>query len=363
MQIRIATFTVQKRVALTISRGTTAQTTNVWIEIEHDGICGWGEASPFSIGEQPQTTEAIARALQKIAPLLKMVSPLERQRIERLLLDARIPSAAKAALDMALYDWAGKQANLPLWELLGLDRDRIPPTSVTIGISSPAAAQQRVKHWLGQAEPVPFTGVRSLKVKLGSPDGIAADQAMLSAVQTAAPHISSISVDANGGWTLDQALHMADWLAERGIVSIEQPLAKGQEGDLPDLYARSPLPIFADESCFTSYDILPLSDRVHGINIKLMKCGGITEALRMIYTARSCGLKIMFGCYSDSILANTALAHLAPLADHIDLDSHLNLANDPFVGADFQNGCIVPSKLIGLGVYKQAKAKPAESQP
>jgi L-Ala-D/L-Glu epimerase len=356
MQIRIATFTVQKRFALTISRGTTAQTTNLWLEIEQDGISGWGEASPFSIGEQPQTPEAIARSLQKIAPLLKAVSPLERQRIERLMLDARIPSAARAALDMALYDWAGKQANLPLWEWLGLDRDGIPPTSVTVGIATPEAAQQRVKDWLGQgAEPVPFTGVRSLKVKLGSPAGIAADQAMLQAVQVVAPHISQISVDANGGWNLEQALQMSHWLADRGVVSIEQPLAKGQEGDLPELYYQSPLPIFADESCFTSYDILPLCDRVHGINIKLMKCGGITEALRMIHTARSCGLKIMFGCYSDSSLANTALAHLAPLADHIDLDSHLNLANDPFVGADFQNGRLVPSKLIGLGVYKRLK--------
>jgi L-Ala-D/L-Glu epimerase len=355
MQIRIATFTVQKRFALTISRGTTAQTTNVWVEIEQDGICGWGEASPFSIGEQPQTTEAIARALQKIAPLFKAVSPLERQRIERLMLDARLPSAARAALDMALYDWAGKQSNLPLWEWLGLDRDRIPVTSVTVGISSPEAAQQRVKDWLGQGEPVPFQGVRSLKVKLGNPAGIEADQAMLKAVQATAPDIDKISVDANGGWTLEQAIHMSHWLADRGITSIEQPLAKGQEGDLPELYHQSPLPIFADESCFISYDILPLCDRVHGINIKLMKCGGITEALRMIHTARSCGLKIMFGCYSDSSLANTALAHLAPLADHIDLDSHLNLANDPFVGADFQNGRLIPSKLIGLGVYKRLK--------
>lgn len=355
MQLRIAKFTVHKRFALTISRGTTAQTTNIWLEVEHEGIRGWGEASPFSIGEAAQTTDEIARSLQKIVPLLKALSPLERQRIDRLMLDARLPSAARAALDIALQDWLGKQANLPLWELWGLDRDRIPPTSVTIGISTPEAAQQRVKDWLGQGEtPVPFEGVQALKVKLGSPAGLEADRAMLLAVQATAPHIAQISIDANGGWTLPQALEMADWLADQGVTYIEQPLAKGQEGDLPELYQRSPLPIFVDESCFSSYDILPLADRVHGINIKLMKSGGLSEALRMIHTAKACGLKVMFGCYSDSSLLNTALAHLSPLADHIDLDSHLNLIDDPFVGASLQQGRLVPNQLPGLGVRLQS---------
>jgi L-alanine-DL-glutamate epimerase-like enolase superfamily enzyme len=167
MQLRVQLFTVHKRFALTISRGTTAQTTNVWVVIEHDGIEGWGEASPFSIGEQPQTTEMIARSLQKIAPLLKALSPLERQRIERLMLEARLPSGARAALDIALHDWAGKQANLPLWQLWGLERDRIVPTSITIGINPPDLAQQRVKDWLGQ---VPT--LQALKLKLGSPNWV-----------------------------------------------------------------------------------------------------------------------------------------------------------------------------------------------
>jgi len=359
MQLRIASFTVHKRFALTISRGTTAQTTNIWVEVEHDGIRGWGEASPFSIGETPQTTDAIARSLQKIAPLLKALSPLERQRIERLMNEARLPTAARAALDIALYDWLGKQTNLPLWELWGLDRDRIPPTSVTIGINTPEAAQQRVKDWLGQGETkVPFHGIQALKIKLGSPAGLDADRAMLLAVKAIAPHISQISIDANGGWTLPQALDMSDWLAEQGITYIEQPLAKGQEGDLPELYQRSPLPIFVDESCFSSYDILPLADRVHGVNIKLMKAGGLSEAIRMINTAKACGLKVMFGCYSDSSLLNTALAQLSPLADHIDLDSHLNLLDDPFEGAFFQNGRVIPNQRPGLGVRLSSQTKP-----
>lgn len=353
MQVRIQTFTVHKRFPLTISRGTTAQTTNLLLEVEHNGICGYGEASPFSIGSQPQTTETIARALQAIAPLLKALSPLERQRIDRVLSDIRMPSGAKAALDIALHDWLGKQADLPLWQLWGLDRDRIVPTSVTIGINPPDLAQQRVLEWLGKGTvAMPLQGIQALKLKLGNPAGIEADQAMVLAVKEVAPHIPQISVDANGGWTLAAALRMADWLAEQGITYIEQPFAQGQEGDLPELYQRSPLPIFVDESCFTSYDILPLSDRVHGINIKLMKSGGLSEAIRMIHTARACGLKVMFGCYSDSSLLNTALAHLSPLADYLDLDSHLNLIDDPFVGADFEQGCLIPTKQPGLGVRR-----------
>jgi L-alanine-DL-glutamate epimerase-like enolase superfamily enzyme len=359
MQIRIQTFTVHKRFALTISRGTTAETTNVWVEVEQDGIRGWGEASPFSIGDKPQTTATIARALQAIAPLLKSFSPLEGQRIERMLLDARIPSAARAALDVALHDWIGKQANLPLWQLWGLDRDRIVPTSVTIGINSPAAAQQRVLDWLGRGTvAMPLQSIQALKLKLGSPAGAEADKAMVLAVKEVAPHIDKLSVDANGGWSLETALGMCDWLAEQGITYVEQPLAKGQEGDLPELYHRSPLPLFVDESCFTSFDILPLVDRVHGINIKLMKSGGLSEALRMIHTARACGLKIMFGCYSDSSLLNSALAQLAPLADHLDLDSHLNLLDDPFVGARFENGRVSPNNRPGLGVQRRSTTQP-----
>ena len=354
MQIQIQTFTVHKRFALTISRGTTAESTNIWLRIEHNGIEGWGEAAPFSIGEVSQTTEAIARSLLKIVPLLKSVSPLERQRIDRIMATAQLPSGAKAALDIALHDWLGRYANLPLWQLWGLERDRIAPTTVTIGISPPDIAQQRVLDWLGRGTvAMPLQGIQALKLKLGSPAGIEADQAMVQAVQQVAPQIEHISVDANGGWNLEQAVLMSHWLADRGIVSIEQPLAKGQEGDLLPLYQQSPLPIFVDESCFSSHDILTLSDRVHGINIKLMKSGGLSEALRMIYTARACGLKVMFGCYSDSTLLNTALAHLSPLADYLDLDSHLNLLDDPFVGATFENGRVLPNEQPGLGVARR----------
>jgi L-Ala-D/L-Glu epimerase len=343
MQIQLETFTVHKRVPLTISRGTTASSENIWLRICQDGIEGWGEASPFSVGIA-QPTAAILAELQALVPHLEPHSPLDRQQIERVLQQHSRLSAAQTAIDLALYDWLGKRAGLPLWQLWGLDCSQIVPTSVTIGIGTPTAAQQRLESWMQQVE------VKAVKVKLGSPDGIEADQAMLKAVQAVAPAGAKFSIDANGGWNLEDALTMSHWLAEQGVTYIEQPLAHGQEDQLPPLYQRSPLPIFVDESCFNSHDIPKLADRVHGINIKLMKSGGLSEALRMVHTAKACGLQIMLGCYSDSALANSAAAQLAPFADHLDLDSHLNLADDPFVGASCQAGCLKPTADPGLGV-------------
>jgi L-Ala-D/L-Glu epimerase len=346
MQIQVQSFTVHKRFPLTISRGTTAESTNIWVRLTHDGIEGWGEASPFSVGGQPQTAALILTELQKLTPVLESFTPFELQRLEQTLTEAKLPSAARTAIDLAIHDWLGQKVGLPLWQLWGLDRDRIVPTSVTIGISSPEAAQQRLRNWQKT------TVVRAIKVKLGSPDGIAADQAMLAAVQAEAPTGTKISIDANGGWTLADAILMSGWLADRGIAYIEQPLARGQEQDLLALYQRSPLPIFVDESCFTSQDIPQLADRVHGINIKLMKSGGLAEARRMVATAHAHGLQVMFGCYSDSTLSNTAAAQLAPLADHLDLDSHLNLLDDPFQGAILQDGYLIPNDLPGLGIKR-----------
>ena len=346
MQIQVDTFTVHKRFALTISRGTTSTSTNLWLRLRADGLEGWGEAAPFSIGDHHQTTEDLRAGLARLAPLLDKRSPLDLMALEQAMDQVALPSAARAALDMARHDWIGKRIGLPVWQLWGGDRHQIPPTSVTIGISSPEAAQQRLQHWLQSAP------VGAVKVKLGSAVGLDADQAMFLALQAIAPLGLKWSVDANGGWSLADALTMSRWLAERGVTYLEQPLDAGQEVDLPMLYERSPLPIFVDESCFTSADIPALADRVHGINIKLMKSGGLTEALRMVHTARACGLQIMLGCYSDSSLSNTAAAQLAPFATHLDLDSHLNLVDDPFVGATLTDGILSPNDQPGLGVER-----------
>ncbi|MFS0518558.1 dipeptide epimerase [Nostoc sp. UIC 10607] len=347
MQININLFTVNKRFPLTISRGTTAQTTNVWVRISQDGIEGWGEASPFGVGNHRQSTDAIKDALQQVVPLLQAFSPLQRQQIEQVLTQKQVPSAARAALDIAMHDWLGKRVGLPLWQIWGLDRNQIVPTSVTIGINSPEGARARARDWLQ------FTDVRLFKVKLGSPDGIEADKKMLLAVREEASE-PELFVDANGGWSLEDAIAMCNWLAELGIKYVEQPLPRGQEKSLAKLKEHSPLPIFVDESCFTSSDIPDLANYVDGINIKLMKSGGLTEAMRMVHTARAYGFQVMFGCYSDSSLANTAALQLAPLADYLDLDSHLNLIDDPFMGALLKEGRVLPNDLPGLGVQHSA---------
>jgi L-alanine-DL-glutamate epimerase-like enolase superfamily enzyme len=344
MQLAWATFTVNKRFPLTISRGTTAQTVNVWARIEADGIEGWGEASPFGIGDFRQSTEQILEHLARARPLLEPLHPLERARVEQTLREAGIGSAARAAIDIALWDWLGKRTGLALWQMLGLSREAVAPTSVTIGINPPEVAQQRTRDWLE------LTHARALKIKLGNPAGIEADQAMFEAIRQVAPQGVALRVDANGGWSLQDALTMCRWLAARGVEYVEQPLPRGAEDDLPHLHRESPLPIFVDESCFDSRDVVRLADRVHGVNIKLMKCGGLSEALRMVHTARALGLQVMYGCYSDSSLAITAASQIAPLADHLDLDSHLNLLDDPFIGAELHDGKVIPTRAPGLGV-------------
>lgn len=343
MQVSIIPFTVHKQVALTISRGTTADSANLWVRLEADGIDGWGEATSFSIGTKTQTTEKLLQELTDLIPALQSLHPLERQRIESLL--TPVSSAARAAVDVALHDWLGKRAGLPLWQLWGLDRQQISPTAVTVGINTPEKACERLHKWIQQ---VPT--VKSLKIKLGHPAGIQADQAMMTALLAHLPADTKVSVDANGGWDLAAAIAMSDWLAERGVAYIEQPLPVDLDHELGKLSARSPLPIFVDESCFDTQDIPRLAGQVQGINIKLMKAGGLSEVRRMIHTARACDLKVMFGCYSDSALSNTAMAHLTPLVDHVDLDSHLNLTDDPFQGATIQSGCLVPNDSPGLGL-------------
>ena len=344
MKLTVETFTVHKKFALQISRGTTSQTTNIWLRIEQEEIEGWGEASPFSVTkEQTKDTDSLLRQLKQLIPQLEAFHPLQRQEIHLKLQQLQINSAIRAAIDIALYDWLGKKAKLPLWQIWGLNCDRLVPISVTIGISTPEAAVTRLKDWQNTID------VKMLKLKLGSPQGIAADQAMVSVIKQQAPE-TRLTVDANGGWDFDDAIYMSQWLEKQGVEYIEQPLPVPLDHQLPALSQASPLPIFVDESCFTSADIPRLADSVAGVNLKIMKTGGITEAIRSIQIAQACGLKIMFGCYSDSSLANTAMSHLAPYADYLDLDSHLNLIDDPFAGVTIKAGRLLLNHQPGLGV-------------
>lgn len=351
MQVSVTSFAVHKRVPLTISRGTTAASTNLWVRIGADGFEGWGEATPFSVGMHTQSSAAIAHELATLVPALEALHPFQRQQLQPLL--ESVESAARAAVDTALHDWLGQRIGLPLWQLWGLARDHISPTAVTVGIAPPAAACDRLQRWRDLLPTLP-----SVKVKLGSPAGIQADQAMFTALLSQIPPETKISIDANGGWSLDDAILMSSWLAERRVTYLEQPLPTSLDHALSALSERSPLPIFADESCFNSQDIPRLAGSVQGVNIKLMKAGGLSEVLRMIHTARACRLQVMFGCYSDSTLANTAMAHLSSLADHLDLDSHLNLKNDPFRGATLQSGRLLPNDSPGLGLTHHDPSHP-----
>ncbi|VEP16972.1 Hydrophobic dipeptide epimerase [Hyella patelloides LEGE 07179] len=348
MELIVQTFTVRKKFALKISRGTTDRTTNLWVKIKEDDLEGWGEASPFSISKaESKDTAKLEQEIIQISPRLAKFHPLQRQEIAEILDNQQVPSSVKAAIDTALYDWLGKKVGLPLWQLWGLNRDRIVPISVTIGISSPENA---VKRGLAWQETIDF---QILKLKLGNPEGIEADKAMLEAIRSAFPQ-ARLTVDANGGWSFNDAVYMSHWLANLGVEYIEQPLAVAENDKLATLSKNSPLPIFVDESCFNSSDIPRLASSVAGVNLKIMKTGGLTEAKRTIEIAKAFGLQVMFGCYSDSSLANTAMSHLAPLADYLDLDSHLNLINDPFSGATISEGRLLPNNQAGLGVEYHA---------
>ncbi len=254
-----------------------------------------------------------------------------------------IDPPAMAALDMALWDLLAKQGNMPLYKLFGLPKTNVP-TSVTIGINPPEVTLERVPDILRR------TGAKCLKIKLGSPQGRDHDKEhFLAAAQASAPFHSRLRVDANGGWTPDEARMMNSWLAERGVEYVEQPLAEGQEADLPYVMKDRPLPIFVDESIRYSESVPKVADRVDGINLKLMKCGGPTEALRIVAAARAHGLQTMIGCMSETSIAIAAGAAIGACFDHIDLDSHLNLEPDPADGAPIIDGVVAPTNRPGHG--------------
>ena len=350
MKITLRRFSVTKRHALTISRGTSTGSENLLVEVEHDGIVGIGEMAPTSGGAVAETAASAQADLGCWKDLLADTAPWEMQKTENLVCGSG-GHAAHAALDIAIHDWLGKRAGVPIWRLFGLDLARIPPTSLTVGINSPELLREIVPEILAR------TGALALKVKLGSPAGIDADKESFAAAQEAATAPVRWRVDANGGWTPDAARTMIAWLAGRGVEFVEQPLARGREDDLPAVHKNSPLPIFADESIYLSSDIPPIAGSIDGVNLKLMKCGGLREALRIIHTARAHGLKVMMGCMSETSLAITAASHLSPLADALDLDSHLNLRDDPFTGASYRDGRVVPNDLPGLGVNLNSPTK------
>ncbi len=350
MRVLARRLPLTKRIPLTIHRGTSAATENVVVTVEHDGIRGEGEMAPNTV--TGDTAERTLDAIERWAPRLEALGPWERQRIARIgHEDPAAPggiggpggTAAACALESACWDWLGKRAGLPVWRLLGIDPSRMVESSVTVGINPPERAAEVARDWIAR------TGSRCLKVKLGSPDGIDHDRAQYLAVRAAAGTGARLRVDANGGWSAGDARTMIAFLAEHGCDYVEQPIAPGNEDVLPSL-RPSPIPIFLDESIHHAADIPRFAPWIDGVNTKLMKTGGIDEALRVLAVARACGLATMIGCMGESSLAIAAGAQIAACFDHVDLDSHLNLVDDPYAGLGWREGRVVPSDAPGLGV-------------
>ncbi|MEM7194354.1 MAG: dipeptide epimerase [Pseudomonadota bacterium] len=340
MNLTFETRFLKKRFPLKISRGTHSGRDNLFIAFSQGDVTGWGEMSPGKT-EGADTTDSAAASIQLLFDT--NLEGLSVQQIYDRGMEMDIPACALAGIDIALWDWLGKKQQTPLYIMFGLSKPKVP-SSVTIGINPPEIVRERVPLLMEG------TGVRSLKIKLGSPDGEEADRAMFNqVVESTRSYDVKLRVDANGGWDLNTAKRMMKWLAENGVDYIEQPLKEGEEDQLPELFKNRALPIYVDESCRFASDIPKFAHAVDGVNMKLMKCGGLTGALRITATARAFGLKTMIGCMGESSMSISAAAAITGMLDHIDLDSHLNLDPDPCTGASFVDGVVVPNDLPGHG--------------
>ena len=329
MKIKFHPVDLKKKHSLKISRGVHNKSSNLFIEIIKDGISGWGESAP-GLTEGAKTIAEVEKHLLRL--IESGIDNLSIYEIHQKCKEIKIPACAQAGLDMALWDWKAKKASLPLVNLLGLPLPS-SPTSITIGINPPEIIKERIEYILSD------TQVKALKIKLGSPEGIEYDKMIYSqVVESTKKSEVAIRVDANGGWSLEEASLMMKWLAERKAEFIEQPLVEGEEDKLKYLFEGRPLPIFIDESCRFSTDVANNYQYIDGINLKLMKCGGITEALKILNVAKSHGLKTMIGCMSESSVSISAGASITGIIDFIDLDSHYNLNPDPAEGSVMKNG-------------------------
>jgi len=327
----------------TISRASVDYHDNIFVELAHDGITGIGEAS-FS-RRYGESLESLQEVIESAKPIFAKANPFHFVDIHEALQNLHVgQNSAKAALDMALLDWVGKKYGLPLFQMWGLNPAAALTSSFTIGIDTPAMMQRKIR----EAAEFPI-----LKIKLGT----AQDEEMMRAVREATDR--PLRLDANEGWkSKEEALEKICWLAQFNVEFIEQPMPAGRLDDLRWLRQRLQqrrvlLPLFADEDSRTSRDLPGLAGVYDGINIKLMKAGGLHEALRMIHLARALGLKIMLGCMIESSVGITAASHLMPLADYADLDGHVLISNDPFAGVQMHDGKIILPEAPGLGVKKR----------
>jgi L-alanine-DL-glutamate epimerase-like enolase superfamily enzyme len=303
-------------------------------EIEFDGAVGFGEASmPPYLGESHETANLF---LSKV-DLTKFSSPFLMEEILAYV-DQIAPGnyAAKASIDIALHDLVGKLMKQPWYRIWGLNPEHTPDTSFTIGIDKPEVVKEKVRE---------AAAYRILKVKLGQGN----DKEMIQAVRSVTD--KALCVDINQGWTdRSMALEMTQWLKEQGVVFVEQPMPKASVDDIAWLTQKSPLPIIADEAIQTITDFKKVQGAYSGINIKLMKCGGMRAAYIMIGMARALNMKVMIGCMTETSCAVSAAAQLSPLVDWADLDGNLLIDNDIYEGITISDGKIILPERPGIGV-------------
>ena len=340
MELSFFTYELRLRHVFTVASFSRSTTPDVQVELRYDGFMGYGEASmPPYLRHELGTAESALRFLSRVRQLLAdCPDPFQLEEILARV-DALGPgdAAAKAAVDIALHDLVGKLLGAPWFRIWGLDPAKAPSTTFTIGIDTPEVVRQKTRECAER--------FNILKVKLGRDN----DKEMIETIRSVSQ--LPIAVDANQGWNdRQQALDMIGWLAERGIVMIEQPMPKERIDDLAWLTERSPLPVFADESVQRLADVAALKGVFSGINIKLMKCTGMREAWKMLNLTRALGMKVMIGCMTETSCACSAAAQLAPAVDFADLDGNLLIANDRFDGMRVVDGKITLPQRPGIGV-------------
>lgn len=330
--------TLQLKDVFTIASSSRSTTPALLVELEGGGLVGYGEASmPPYLGESQESAAAFLSRID----MARYPDPFLIQDILADI-DAIAPGnhAAKAAFDIALHDWVGKSIGQPWHRIWGLDAAKAPVTSFTIGIDEPEVVRRKTR----EAEIY-----KVLKVKLGRAD----DKQLIEAIRSVTD--KPIRVDVNQGWTdQDEALAMCEWLAERGVEFVEQPMPKESIDELAWLRERSPLPIIADEAIARLDDLREVQGVYDGINIKLMKCAGMREGYQMIHLARALDLKVMLGCMTETSCAISAAAQLSPLVDWADLDGAVLISNDPFAGVELVDGRVSLNDLPGIGVVPRA---------
>jgi L-alanine-DL-glutamate epimerase-like enolase superfamily enzyme len=337
LKLKFTPYTLQLKHAFTLSTSSRTTTAVMLTEIEYDGVKGYGEASmPPYLGESHET---VARFLSQL-DLSQFDDPFLLEDILTYVDKSMSGNyAAKASVDIALHDLWGKLSGRPLYQMLGLDPVKTPHTSFTIGLDTPDVVRQKV------AEAGPYS---ILKVKLGRDN----DREMIEVIRSCTD--KPLCADVNQGWKVkEHALEMAQWLKDKGVVFLEQPMPKEQSDDIAWLTQKSPIPVIGDEAIQNLNDLIKYREVYSGINVKLMKCGGIRAAYNMMKAARMMGLKVMIGCMTETSCAVTAAAHLSPLADWCDLDGNLLISNDVFEGLKIINGKVTLPDRPGVGVVKK----------